>query len=615
MKYSLIKPINPNYNAIEQILTNRGIKQEDIEHYLNTTNADINSYEGFGKKVLHDAAATLITTINLGMDAILIVDSDCDGFTSAALIYNYLYEMFPDWTAAHLSYRIHDGKQHGLNDHIQNILQSLNGEHKLIIIPDAGSNDIQECQALWNEECLVIILDHHICDINNPYAFVINNQISDYPNKELSGVGVTWQFCRYLDDLLGTTTANKYLDLVALGNCADMMSMLSFETKHLIQIGLKEENLCNPFITYMIEKNRYSIGDKVTPIGVAFYVAPFVNAIVRSGTNDEKELIFKSMLSQFAFEKVPSTKRGHTAGAMESIVEQAIRVATNVKARQTKAQDNSMDLLERKIENENLLDHKVILFLLEPGQIDKNIAGLCANKIMAKYQRPCCILTKVEEVYESDPTTYGDCIKLDPPFDPPYSIKFISYQGSARGCDTVGITEFKDICEATQCIRYATGHQGAFGLGIDEDKIPEFIQKTDELLKDMPNEAIYHVDYIWEEKDVRPQAILDIANLDSLWGKDLPEALIAIQNLKVTPEMVTIYDKKGYTIKITLSDGIALMLFRATELDCAKLQYNNTGYIELNIVAKCNQNEWMGNITPQLFIEDYEVVDSKKYFF
>ena len=603
MKYSLIKPINPNYNAIEQILTNRGIKQEDIEHFLNTTDADINSYESFGKKVLHDAAATLITTINLNLDAILIVDSDCDGFTSAALIYNYLYEMFPDWTAAHLSYRIHDGKQHGLNDHIQNILQSLNGEHKLIIIPDAGSNDIEECQALWNEKCLVIILDHHICDIKNPYAFVINNQISDYPNKELSGVGVTWQFCRYLDDLLGTTTANKYLDLVALGNCADMMSMLSFETKHLIQIGLKEENLCNPFITYMIEKNKYSIGDKVTPIGVAFYVAPFVNAIVRSGTNDEKELVFKSMLSQFAFEKVPSTKRGHAAGAMESIVEQAIRVATNVKARQTKAQDNCMDLLERKIENENLLDHKVILFLLEPGQIDKNIAGLCANKIMAKYQRPCCILTKV---VSSDSST--------PPWEDSI-INQISYQGSARGCDIVGVTEFKSICEETGLVMYATGHQGAFGLGILIDDIPAFIQKTDELLKDMPNEAIYHVDYIWEEKDVRPQAILDIANLDSLWGKDLPEALIAIQNLKVTPEMVTIYDKKGYTIKITLSNEIALMLFRATELDCAKLQYNNTGYIELNIVAKCNQNEWMGNITPQLFIEDYEVVDSKKYFF
>lgn len=460
MKYSLIKPINPNYTTVEQILTNRGIAKEDIQHYLHTTQADINSYEDFDYDILKNAASALVSTINLAHDAVLIVDSDCDGFTSAALIYNYLFQLFPDWVAAHLTYRIHSGKQHGLNDHIQDIVNSLNGQQKLIIIPDAGSNDINECQALWNRQCKVIILDHHICDIQNPYAFVINNQTSNYPNKELSGVGVTWQFCRYLDSLLGVDRADDYLDLVALGNCADMMSMLSFETKHLIQLGLTNSYLHNPFITYMIEKNRYSIGDKVTPIGVAFYVAPFVNAIVRSGTPEEKDLIFKSMLSCFAFEKVPSTKRGHAAGAMESIVEQAIRVATNVKARQTKAQDNCMDLLERKIENENLLDHKVILFLLEPGQIDKNIAGLCANKIMAKYQRPCCILTKVEEVYESDPTTYGDCIKLDPPFDPPYSIKFISYQGSARGCDTVGITEFKDICEATQCIRYATGRIG-----------------------------------------------------------------------------------------------------------------------------------------------------------
>ena len=37
MKYQLIKPVNLKYSAIEQILTNRGIKHEDIKHYLNTT--------------------------------------------------------------------------------------------------------------------------------------------------------------------------------------------------------------------------------------------------------------------------------------------------------------------------------------------------------------------------------------------------------------------------------------------------------------------------------------------------------------------------------------------------------------------------------------------------
>ena len=36
MKYKLIKPVNENYSAIEQILTNRNIKHEDINSYLNT---------------------------------------------------------------------------------------------------------------------------------------------------------------------------------------------------------------------------------------------------------------------------------------------------------------------------------------------------------------------------------------------------------------------------------------------------------------------------------------------------------------------------------------------------------------------------------------------------
>ena len=30
----------------------------------------------------------------------------------------------------------------------------------------------------------------------------------------------------------------------------------------------------------------------------------------------------------------------------------------------------------------------------------------------------------------------------------------------------------------------------------------------------------------------------------------------------------------------------------------------------MNIVGKCNKNEYMGRVTPQIFIEDYEVLDN-----
>ena len=196
MKYQLINPINQNYSTIEQILTNRGISKNNIYHYLNTTDDDINSFTN--KK-----------------DCLVIIDSDADGFTSSAILINYLHDLFPAWVETNLDYRVHDGKQHGLNDHIDWIIKSQ--KYSLVIVPDAGSNDAEECTRLKENNINTIVLDHHLCDIDNPDAIVINNQLSNYPNKDFSGAGVVWQFCRYLDSLLQKDNANNYLDLMALG--------------------------------------------------------------------------------------------------------------------------------------------------------------------------------------------------------------------------------------------------------------------------------------------------------------------------------------------------------------------------------------------------------------
>lgn len=586
MKYQLINPINQNYSTIEQILTNRGIPKDNIYHYLNTTDDDINSFMELDEEKLKAAAAYLIKTITNKENCLVIIDSDADGFTSSAILINYLHDLFPTWVETNLDYRVHDGKQHGLNDHIDWIIKSQ--KYSLVIIPDAGSNDAEECTKLKENNINTIVLDHHLCDIVNLDAIVINNQLSDYPNKDFSGAGVVWQFCRYLDSLLKKDNANNYLDLMALGNCADMMSMTSIETKHLENKGF--QNLKNPFFVNLSEKNAYSMNNKVNHMSVAFYIAPYINAICRSGTIEEKTLTFESMLKFKAFKMLPSTKRGHTVGEMEQLVEQVMRIVTNVKNRQTKAQDAGLQTIEKMIEEQHLLDHKVLLFLLEPGQVDKNIAGLIANKIMAKYQRPTCLLTKVID--------NGN----------------ISYQGSARGCDKVGINDFKSICAETDLTMFETGHPGAFGLGILQENIPAFIEKTDELLKDMPNEAMYYVDYIYQGNAIKSDDILTIANMEDLWGKDIDEPFICVEHLKVTSDMVTVYNKKNNTLKITTPQGISLIKFKATDEECYMLQ-NTNGYYELNIIGRAHQNEWMGNVSPQIFIQDYDIVDRGDFVF
>jgi hypothetical protein len=60
----------------------------------------------------------------------------------------------------------------------------------------------------------------------------------------------------------------------------------------------------------MVSKNEYQLRDGISPIGVAFYIAPYVNATIRMGTHSEKITMFESMLDFRGYELIPSTKRG-----------------------------------------------------------------------------------------------------------------------------------------------------------------------------------------------------------------------------------------------------------------------------------------------------------------
>ena len=584
MKTKLYSKFDENVPMLNRVLINRGVPINELRHYMNTTDKDINDFLSLGEDDLKQAAIHLCNTIQEDKSCLIIVDADCDGYTSSAILINYLHHWVPSWTERKLKWFLHSGKQHGLSDCIEEALC-----YDLIICPDSSSNDYDYHQRLSDAGIPVIVLDHHEAPEKSQYATIINNQLSDYPNKDLSGAGVTWQFCRYLDNMLEDNYANELLDLNALGNCGDMMSMLSIETKHLINKGFLGENIKNPFIYHMAQKNAFKLGNEITPMGAAFYIVPFVNAMVRSGTQEEKDILFRAMLNHKAFEKTAEIKYNKPTGKEITIAERAISVCEAVKRRQTKVETDTMEFIEKKIKENNMMDHKVLLFLLEPGQVDRNVAGLVANKIMAKYQRPCCILTKVDNE------------------------GILSFQGSARGCDKVGITELKDICAAIGYTMYEAGHQGAFGLGILEENIENFVNATDLSLADMSDEPVYYIDHIFHGNDVDCNQILEIANHPELWGSRMDEPYMMIEDLVVTNDMVNIYEKKTNTLKITLPNGLALIKFTIT--DDERDMFKGDGCIRLNIVGQCRKNEWMGNVSAQMEIKDYDIITQSKYYF
>ena len=578
MKYKLIAKPNKNYSPMQQILVNRGIDVKDIEHYLKTSDADILNPDLLDN--MEEGVKRLVSAIKNQEKMFLIVDCDADGFTASAALVNYIYKVFPSAMDL-LSIQLHEGKEHGIEE--KWLEEIVANEYKLVICPDASSNDYNQHKFLKDNGIDVLVLDHHDAEEVSENAIIINNQLSDYPNKTLSGVGIVYKFCSKIDELMKIKEADTILDLVSLGMVADMMDMRNFETKHLIQKGLTR--IENPFFKALVERQAYSIGETVTPIGVAFYIAPLINATIRVGTQNEKEVMFKAMLNHCAYDMIPSTKRGEK-GKTETIVTQAVRNATNVRNRQKKARDNGFEYVEQIIAANNLDKNKIIVVQVSED-LDKNLTGLIANQLMAKYQKPVLLVRETDEGL---------------------------LQGSARGYDKSELKDLKSFLLESGFMEYAEGHAAAMGVGIYKDKVNALVDYSNTVLANYDFSACYDVDYEYMSNDFKAQDIIDIGSMKSLWGKGVDEAMVVIKGIKITSNNITLMSaNKNPTIKITLQNGTSLIKFGASQAEFESLK--SSGYTEIDIIGTCAINEWQGMITPQILIKDYEVVGKQDYYF
>lgn len=575
MEYQLINRPISRLQEIEQILMNRGIPLVDAYKYLHTSPVDIIPPTEIAN--IKEGASLLVKHISQNSKVMLQIDSDCDGFTSFAVFMNYLNNLFPAFVQNNIVYKTHKGKSHGID------IDEIPKDTKLVIALDASSNEYEIHQKLREAGMDVLIIDHHEAAEVSPNACVINNQLCDYPNKSLSGVGMVYKFCCYLDQLLGADHADKYLDLVALGMIADMMDLRYFETKHLIQLGC--ENIRSPFIKMMMARNEYNIKGQLTPFTVGFYIAPYVNAVARVGTQQETLLLAESMLEYRAYEQIPSTKRG-CSGQTESRVEQACRTANNVRNRQNKARDVSTEFVSKLIETNNLLDNKILVVQAPKANgLDTNITGLIGNQTSAKYQHPVLILNERDHDGE------------------------IWWEGSARGLSDSELTNFKEFLMSTGLVEYAEGHANAFGAGIKDCNIQKFIEFTNEKLKDIDFRPIYWVDFIYKSDTLNPNTILTIGQYNYLWGQQLDKPKIAIENINITPDNVQVM--KGPSLKFTIN-GIEYIKFKATEEEIKLFQDN--AIVNITIVGECDINTWGGVERPQIIVVDYEVNKASKYY-
>lgn len=556
-------------DPLTAILYSRGIDYS----FLNPSSADELPYAELDN--IERAAKRILSALVHQETVYIQVDSDCDGYTSAALLLNYMHDIAPATVESNWKYGLHKAKLHGID--MDNVPEGTT----LVIAPDSSSNEQDKHQILTAQGIDIVVLDHHEADnTENETAIVVNNQLSKYyVNKSLSGVGVVYKLLQCMDDMQhkhGLCT--YYLDLVALGLTGDMMDIRSSETHYYITEGFK--TIENPFFVYLANENEFSIKGNFNPHTVAWYIVPYINAVTRVGSDDDKLLVFESMLNWKAGQLIPSDKRG-AKGEEELRVKQAVRHAGNIKRRQDNDKKKLLDEMYLKIEKYNLANEPLIIIQNKGVEDDdpiRGITGLVANSIMATYNKPTLILNEIIDQETGE----------------------ITWSGSGRGFSTSNINNWRDYINNTGLANFAQGHAMAFGVAFSPNNLEQFKQRIREDFGSTQFEKTYEVDFIWTMNDDFDNIIIDIARYKDIWGQGAPEPIIALEHIKIDDPIELNLLKKG-TLRIDLKPHKTSIIKFGSNID----EYQELLGKTITVIGNCAINSWNGIESPQIQVIDY----------
>jgi single-stranded-DNA-specific exonuclease len=213
-------------SALARVLVTRGIRDEwSVRAFLSPELSDM--HDPFAMPDMDRSAARLLSAVEDGERIRVYGDYDVDGITSVSLMVSVLRALGAD-VDYHIPNRLVEG--YGLST--EAIEKAAEDGVSLLITVDCGVSAIEEIGLASDLGIDVIVTDHHEAgDMLPSCVGVINPKRGDseYPFRELAGVGVAFKLCQALWRLAGrpegAADPHKYLDIVALGTIADVVPL------------------------------------------------------------------------------------------------------------------------------------------------------------------------------------------------------------------------------------------------------------------------------------------------------------------------------------------------------------------------------------------------------
>jgi single-stranded-DNA-specific exonuclease len=373
-------------------------------------------------------------------------DYDVDGTCATALLYMFLKELGAN-VDFYIPKRLTEG--YGLSKEGIDAIKSLR-DTSLLITVDCGITAIEETEYANKLGMDVIICDHHQPKEEIPNALAVLDPLKpkcNYPFHYLSGAGVAFKLAQGISEKIGKREMPfKHLDLVALAGAADIVPLID-ENRILVKEGLDKINSNpRPGIEALIESSSLHPGN-LNSGQIVFTIAPRINAVGRLGDAGRAVDLLITENKAEALELATILEK-------ENYARRKIDVDTF---------DDALQLVERSIDLDNEL-----AIVLHQEEWHPGVIGIVASRLVEKYYRPTIMLTTIDGIAK----------------------------GSARSISNFNIYEALQKCE--DMLIHFGGHQAAAGLAVEIEKVKEFKDKFNQIVR----ETI-------KEEDLLPEITID----------------------------------------------------------------------------------------------------------
>ena len=366
--YDLSKALNIG-KTLALLLLQRGVSNFDQAKKFFRPNWE-NTHSPFEMLNMDLASNRIMQALENKEKIMVYGDYDVDGTTAVAILYGFLK---PKHEA--LLYYIPNRYLEGYGVSQQGIDFAIQEKVQLIITLDCGIKANNKIKNARENGIDVIVGDHHLPPEILPDAIILNPKQHNcqYPFKELSGAGVAFKLIQALCVKLNlaSSTAFDYLDLLALGTGADMVS-LTGENRIFTHFGLEKMNL-NPSsgIKAILNIAKCQLPINIRDIG--FSIAPRINA---AGRIDDANKIVELL----------------TSG--DDILEKqlSIAISNENEYRRELDQQITQEALSILYSQEALENKKSIV--LYQAHWNKGVVGIVASRIQEKIYKPTIILTE-----------------------------------------------------------------------------------------------------------------------------------------------------------------------------------------------------------------------------